>query len=303
MTEELIAEISRITSLRVISRTSVMRYKTGARKSVPEIARELNVDAIVEGTVAVSGSRVRITAELIQAEDERHLWSYRDERDLADILSLESVVAGHIAREIRIRLTPAEQTRLASARPVDPSAHNAYLKGLHFFFRLIPGLNKSVEFFAEAIRLDPSHADSHAGLAQALVDAAIYGVRPPETAMRSARAAAVQALKLDPSNANAYRVLADIEKGYDWDLKGAAGKYLRALQLNPNLMLSHFRYADCLSRMERHAEALAEVELGRRLNPVSPMTYGFHSMILFRARRFDQAIDAARQSLELDQYW
>jgi TolB-like protein/DNA-binding winged helix-turn-helix (wHTH) protein len=300
LTEELIGEISRITSLRVISRTSVLRYKTGARPSVPEIARELNVDAVLEGTVAVSGSRVRITANLIQARDERHIWSDRYERDLADILSLQGEVAGHIARGIRIQLTSEEQTRLASARPVDPAAHDAYLKGLHFFFRLIPGLKKSIECFEEAIRLDPSQADSHAWLAQALSDAAIYGIRPPKTAMPAARLAAAQALKLDPSNASAYRVLADIQKGFDWDLKGAALKYLRALELNPNQMLSHFRYADCLSRMERHAEALAEVELGRRLNPVSAMTHGFHAMILFRARRFDDAIDAARQSLELD---
>jgi Predicted integral membrane protein len=300
MTEELTAEISRITSLRVISRTSVMRYKSGARKSVPEIARELNVDAIVEGTVALSGSRVRITAELIQARDERHLWSERYERDLADILFLQSEVARRIAREIRIQLTPEEQTRLAHTRPVDPAAYDAYLKGSYFLFKAIPGLTKSIEFFNEAIRLDPGHADSHAGLAQALSDAAIYGIRPPKVALPAARAAAFQALKLDESNAHAHRVLAEIQKGYDWDLGGAVLEYRRALQLNPNQMLSHLRYADCLSRMERHSEALAEVELGRRLDPVSPMINGFRAMVLFRARRFGDAIGAARQALELD---
>jgi TolB-like protein/DNA-binding winged helix-turn-helix (wHTH) protein len=300
MTEELIAEISRITSLRVISRTSVMRYKTGARKPVPEIARELNVDAVLEGTVALSGSRVRITVELIQARDERHLWSERYVRDLADTLTLQGEVAGRIANEIRIQLTPEEQTRFAHARPVDPAAHDAYLKGLYFYFKLIPGLNKSIESFEEAIRLDPGQADAHAGLAQALADAALYGIRPPKTAMPAARAAAFQALRLDASNANAHRVLADIQKGYDWELNGAALKYRRALQLNPNQMLSHFRYADCLSRMERHDDALAEAELGRQLNPLAPMSHGFHAMILFRSRRFDDALDAARQSLELD---
>jgi TolB-like protein/DNA-binding winged helix-turn-helix (wHTH) protein/cytochrome c-type biogenesis protein CcmH/NrfG len=300
MTEELTAEISRITSLRVISRTSVMRYKTGARKAVPEIARELNVDAIVEGTVALSGSRVRITAELIAARDERHLWSERYERDLADILSLQSEVARRIAREIRIQLTPEEQIRLTRTRPVDPAAYNAYLKGSYFLSKAIAGLSKSIDFFNEAIRLDPGHADSHAGLAQALSDAGIYGLRPPKVALPAARVIALQALKLDASNANAHRVLAEIQKGYDWNLGGAVLEYQRALQLNPNQMLSHLRYADCLSRMERHSEALAEVELGRRLDPVSPMSNGFHAMVLFRARRFDDAIGAARQALELD---
>jgi TolB-like protein/DNA-binding winged helix-turn-helix (wHTH) protein len=300
MTEELTAEISRITSLRVISRTSVMRYKTGARKSVPEIARELDVDAIVEGTVALSGSRVRITADLIQARDERHLWSERYERELADILFLQSDVARHIAREIRIQLTPEEQVRLARTRQVDPAAYDAYLKGSYFLFKLIPGLAKSIDFFNEAIRLDPGHADSHAGLAQALSDAGIYGIRPPKVALPAARAAALQALKLDESNAHAHRVLADILKGYDWELGAAVLEYRRALQLNPNHILSHLRYADCLSRMERHNEALAEVELGRRLDPVSAMSNGFHAMILFRARRFDDAIGAAHQALELD---
>jgi tetratricopeptide (TPR) repeat protein len=300
MTEELTAEISRITSLRVISRTSVMRYKTGARKSVPEIARELNVDAIVEGTVALFGSRVRITAELIQARDERHLWSERYERDLADILSLQGEVARSIAREIRIQLTPEEQIRLARTRPVDPAAYDAYIKGSYFLFKAIPGLTKSIDLFNEAIRLDPGYAGSHAGLAQALADAAIYGIRPPTVALPAARAAALQTLKLDESSADAHRVLADIRKGYDWDLAGAVLEYRRALQLNPNQMLSHLRYADCLSRMERHNEALAEVELGRRLAPASAMINGFHAMVLFRARRFDDAIGAARQALELD---
>jgi tetratricopeptide (TPR) repeat protein len=222
--------------------------------------------------------------------------------DLADILSLQSEVARSIAREIRIQLTPEEQVRLARTRPVDPAAYDAYLKGSYFLVKAIPGLAKSIDFFNEAIRLDPGYADSHAGLAQALSDAAIYGVdpRPPNVVLPSARAVALQALNLDESNAPAHRVLAEIRKGYDWDLGGAVVEYRRALQLNPNQMLSHLRYADCLSRMERHREALAEVELGRRLDPISPMINGFHAMVLFRARRFDDAIGAARQALELD---
>jgi tetratricopeptide (TPR) repeat protein len=300
MTDELIGEIARISSLRVISRTSVMRYKGGARKSLKEIARELTADAIVEGTVSLSGSMVRITAQLIRTQDDRHLWSERYERDLADVLSLQSEVARSVAREIRIQLTPQEQTSLARKRPVDPAGYEAFLKGNYFLHKSIPGIAKSIDFFNEAIRLDPARAESHAGLAQALCDAGIYGIQPPKEALPAARTAALKALELDESNAAAHNVLADVKKGYDWDLAGAVPEYQRALQLNPSHLLSHLRYADCLSRMGRHDEALAQVEQARRLDPVSAMSNGFHAMILFRARRYDDAIRAAQQALELD---
>jgi TolB-like protein/thioredoxin-like negative regulator of GroEL len=300
MTDELIGEIARISSLRVISRTSVMRYKGGARKSLKEIARELSTDAIVEGTVTLSGSKVRITAQLIRTQDDRHLWSERYERDLADVLSLQSEVARSIAREIRIQLTPQEQTRLARKRPVDPAGYEAYLKGNYFLQKSIPGIAKSIDFFHEAIRLDPDHAGSYAGLAQALCDAGTFGIRPPKEALPAARTAALKALELDESNAAAHNVLADVKKGYDWDLAGALPEYQRALQLNPSHLLSRLRYAECLSRMGRHDEALAEVERARRLDPVSAMSNGIHAMTLFRARRYDDAIRAAQQALEFD---
>jgi TolB-like protein len=300
MTDELIGAIARISSLRVISRTSVMRYKGGARKSLPEIARELNVDVILEGTVTVSGGKVRITAQLIRAQDERNLWSERYERDLADVLALQGEVARSVAREIQIQLTPQEQTRLARKRPVIPAGYEAFLKGNYFLHRAIPGMPKSIEFFREAIRLDPAHAEAHAGLAHALCYAGIFGLQSSKEAFPAARAAALKALELDESNASAHNVLADVRKGYDWDFAGAITEYQRALQLNSSHLLARLWYAECLARMEKYDEALVESERALHLDPVSPISLNVRAMLLFRARRYDDAIRVAHQALELD---
>ena len=300
MTAELIDEIARISSLRVISRTSVMRYRGGGRKSLPEIARELNVEAILEGTVALAGSRVRISAQLIRVKDERHLWSERYERSLADVLSVQSEVARNVARQIQIQLTPQEQTTLARKRPVDPAGYEAFLKGAYFLHKGIPGVDRSIGFFNEAIRLDPAHSESHAGLAEALCYEGIFGFRASNETYPAARTAALKALELDDSSAAAHNVLADVKKGYDWDLAGALPEYRRALQLNPSHLLSRLWYAECFSRMGKHDEALAEVERALRLDPVSPQSRNVHAMLLFRARRYDDAIRVAHQALEFD---
>jgi TolB-like protein/DNA-binding winged helix-turn-helix (wHTH) protein/Tfp pilus assembly protein PilF len=301
MTDELIGEIARITSVRVTSRTSVMRYKGDTRKSLQDIARELDADAIVEGTVTLSGPKVRITAQLIRTRDDRHLWSERYERSLSDVLALQSEIARTVASEIRAQLRPHnEQASLARSRPLDPAGYEAFVKGNYFLQKLIPGIPKSISFFNEAVRLNPGHADSHAGLAQALHDAAVFGLLPPAEAMPAARTAALKALELDQANASAHNVLAEVIKGYDWNLAGAAPEYERALELNPGHVLSHLRYAECLSRLGRHDEALAHVEQARRLDPVFAMSYGIRSMILYRARRYDESIGASHQALELD---
>jgi TolB-like protein len=178
MTDELIGEIARIGSLRVISRTSVMQYKGGTRKSLPAIARELNVDAILEGTVAYSGRKVRITAQLIRAYDDRHLWSEKYERSITDVLELQSEVAREIASQIQIKLTPQERTHFTRSRPVNPDAYEAFLKGRFFMGKGIGGISKSLDFFKQAIELDPSQAESFASLAVTLSYAGIYGLRP-----------------------------------------------------------------------------------------------------------------------------
>jgi TolB-like protein len=303
MTDELIGEIARIGSLRVISRTSVMRYKGSARKSLPEIARELDVGAILEGTVVRSGGRVRISAQLIRAEDDSHLWSARYERDLADVLALQSEVARAVAREIRIELAPGEEASLARIRTVSPEAHEAYLKGNFFLYRGIPSIAKSVDYFTEASKLDPRYGDAHAGLAQALIYAGIFGQLSPENAFPEARRAALKALALDESNASAHNALADVKKGYDWDMAGAAGEYRRALQLNPSHLLTRLWYAEYLTRMKRFDEALEESSRALALDPVSPITHNHRAMLFFRAGRYAEAIRLSKQALELDPHF
>ena len=300
MTDEIIGEISKIASLRVVSRTSVMRYKGRTGKFLPEIARELNVDAILEGTVQQAGGRVRITAQLIRAHDDRHLWSGKYERELTDVLALQGEVAQAVAREIRVKLTPEEQASLSRTRPVIPAAYHAFLNGNYFLHRGMLGIPKSIDHFTEAVRLDPGHADSHAGLAEALILAGIFGMRPTAEALEAARAAALKAISLDDANAAAHNALADVKKCYDWDLAGAEREYLRALELNPSHLMTRLWYAENLARMKRYDEAVQESLRAIELDPVSPVSHNAYAMILFRARRYDDSIRAAERALELD---
>ncbi len=217
MTDVLIGEIARIGSLRVISRTSIIQYKGAARKTLPMIARELNVDAILEGTVVQSGQRVRITAQLIRARDDGHLWSEQYERDLIDILALQGEVARAIAGQIQVKLTPGEQLRLTQTRHVNPEAYEAYLRGLSYLQKGIPGIAKSIEFFQRSIELDPSQAEPYASLAEALCYGGIFGIRSSASTFAEAKNAALKALELDPSNASAHNALASIKEGDEWD--------------------------------------------------------------------------------------
>ncbi|MCU1234505.1 MAG: Adenylate cyclase [Candidatus Solibacter sp.] len=300
LTDELIGEISRIRSLRVISRTSVMQYKGNARKSLPEIARDLNVDAILEGTVVQTGQRVRITAQLIRARDDKHIWSEEYERDVTDILALQSEVAREVAHKIRLELTPGEEAGFSRRHRVKPEAYEAYLKGNFYLHKLIPGLVRSIQFFKEAIQLDASQPEAHAGLAEALCYAGIFGLRPSAETYPEARLSAQRALDLDASSAAAHNVLADVKAGYDWDLPGAMAEYQRALQLNPSHLLTNLWYAECLSRLGKFDEAIAQSQRALALDPVSPTAYNNRSMLLWRARRYDGAIRAGQQALDFD---
>jgi eukaryotic-like serine/threonine-protein kinase len=299
MTEELISELAHVSALHVISRTSVMRYK-GARKGLPEIARELNVDAIVEGSVTKIGGKVRITAQLIRARDERHMWSQKYERDLTDVLTLQGEVARALASEIRVSLKPDENNRLTRSKTVNPDAYQAFLQGNFFLRQNIRGIDRSIEWFRRAIELDPAYADAHAGLGQALVYASIYELRTPAQAYTEARTAAERALKLDASNAAAHNVLADVKKSLEWDLAGAEQEQHRALELSPSDLLTRLWLADTLSRLERHDEALAESARAITLDPVSALSHNNRSMLFLRARRYDESLEEARIALELD---
>jgi len=300
MTDELIGEIARIGSLRVISRTSIMQYKTGVRKSLPAIAHELKVDAILEGTVWHSGQKVRITAQLIRAQGDRHLWSGKYERGFTDLLDLQSEVARAIAAQIRITLTPRELTYLTRSRPVNPDAYKTFLRGKFFLHQGMRGVTRSVELFRQAIDLDPFQAESYAGLAEALCYARIFGLSPSGETHAEARAAALQALRLDDSNAGAHNALASVKEGYDWDWAGAEAEYRYALQLNPSRLLTRLWYAAFLAHVGRYSEAIEESGRALALDPISPIAHCNRAMLFFRARRYEEAIGAAREALELD---
>ena len=300
ITDVLIGEIARIGSLRVISRTSVMQYKRSGRESLPKIARELNVDAILEGTVARSGQRVRITAQLIRASDDRHLWSEKYERNATDILSVQSEVARAVADQIQIALTPQVKQVLTRKRPLNPEAYDLFLKGNFFLHQGLSGIGKSIEFFRQAIALDPSQAESHAGLAEALCFAGIFGIRPSAETFPEARVAALKALELDESNAGAHTALADVKKGYDWDLPGAEAEYKRALQLNPSHLMARVWYAEFLGRMRRFDEAIEQLDRAIALDPLSPISHVSRAMLFFRARRYDEAIRTSQLVLDLN---
>ena len=299
LTEELICAVARIASLRVISRTSVMPYK-GARKSLPVIAKELRVDAIVEGTVARSEQKVRITAQLIYAPDDRHLWSGRYERELHDILQLQAEIAEDIASQIH-KLVDRGQHPSVPARKVHPHAYEACLKGIFFRDKMTPAdLAKSTDHFTQAINLDPGYAQAYANLSQAQFYLGLFGMGPAGELFPKAKASALRALELDETVAAAHNALAAVHILYEWDWAGAEAECMRALQLSPNDSVTHAHLADYMSIQERHDEAIAEFKLALELDPISCMYIGFFALILYRARRFDEAIAQCHKALEIN---
>ena len=299
LTEELICAVARIASLRVISRTSVKRYK-GARKSLPVIAKELRVDAIVEGTVARSDQKVRITAQLIYAPDDRHLWSGRYERELHDILQLQAEIAEDIASQIH-KLVDRGQHPSVPARKVHPHAYEACLKGIFFRDKMTPAdLAKSTDHFTQAINLDPDYAQAYANLSQAQFYLGLFGMGPAGELFPKAKASALRALELDETVAAAHNALAAVHILYEWDWAGAEAECMRALQLSPNDSVTHAHLADYMSIQERHDEAIAEFKLALELDPISCMYIGFFALILYRARRFDEAIAQCHKALEIN---
>ena len=302
MTEELITDLGKISALRVISRTSVMQYK-GAKKPLPEIARDLNVDAIVEGTVQRSGNHVRITASLLHAPSDGHLWAESYERDLKDVLALQSEVARAIAGEIKITLTPQEQTRLASARPVNPEAHEAYLKGRFYWNkRTADGLKKSLDYFQQAIERDPAYALSYVGLADCyvLMAAAEYAVLPPREGFPKAEAAARKALQIDDMLAEAHCTLAYSKGLFEWDWPGAEREFQRAFEINPSYATAHQWYALLLKDQGRLAEAFDEIKRAQALDPLSLIINCDAAVMYYWARQYDRSIQEYRKALEMD---
>jgi len=300
MTDELITDLAQISALRVISHTSVMHYK-GTTKTLPQIARELNADAVLEGSVQRSGDQVRIRAQLIYAATDRHLWAESYEGSLRGVLDLQNKVATEITRQIKIQVTPEEKTRLASARPVNLEAHEAYLKGRYYLNqRTEKGFQQSVQYFNETTQKDPNYPLGYAGLADSYILLGEYSLLPPKEAFAKARAGATKALELDDSLAEAHNALAAVKVDYDWDWSGAEREFRRAIELNPGYATAHQWYSELLSQIGRHQEALAEIKLAEQLDPFSLIINVVHGDALRSAGRYDMAIEQLQKTLEID---
>ena len=302
MTDELITDLAQIRALRVVSRTSVMMYK-GTRKPLAEIARALNVDAVVEGSVLRSGDQVRITAQLIQVPADKHLWADSYEGNVRDTLALQNQVARAIAEEIRIEVTPQEQAALKSAKKIEPEAYEAYLKGRYLWNRRTgDGLKKAVEYFNQAIAKDPNYAAAYSGLADtyALLGDWQYAVMPAKEAMPRALAAARKALQLDDSLGEAHASLAFCLEGFDWDFAAADREFRRAVELNPGYATAHHWYAWHLSLVGRNTEAIAEMKKAVNLDPVSPVVNADFAELLLIAHLQDESIQQSRKTIEMN---
>lgn len=299
MTDALITDLAQIGALRVISHTSVQQYK-GTRKPLPQIARELNVDAVVEGSVARSGNRVRVNAQLIQAVNDEHLWARAYEGDLNDVLTLQNNISRNIADEIQVRLMPGEQARLARRASVKPEAYEAYLKGRYFWSkRTADSLRTSIDYYQQAITADPQFAAAYAGLADTY---SIIGsdVMPASVASEKARTAAMKAVELDPSLAEGHAALALVRFYYDWNWNEAESECRHAIELNPNYATAHSWYSLYLSAMDRNAESFMEAQRARELDPLSASA-GIRLAGAYRAMsQYDQALQEADKTLELD---
>jgi TolB-like protein/Tfp pilus assembly protein PilF len=300
MTDALITDLAQIGALRVISRTTAMRFK-GASRGLSDIARELRVDAVVEGSVLGAGDRVRVRVHLIEAATDRTLWAGSHDRDLMDILSLQSDLARAIAEEIRVQVTPEEHARLGPKGPVNPAAHVHYLKGRFLWNRYTAeSFRESVTHYEEALALDPGYAIAYAGLADSLSTMGNTHVLPPGEAYPRARLAAENGLALDDSLAELHASLAFVRRFYEWDWPGAEHEHLRALDLNPGNANARSRYAQFLAGMGRHGEAITEAERALELDPLSLIIHTAVGDVLFYARRYDRAIDYYRRCLGID---
>ncbi len=299
MTEALITDLAKIGALKVISRTSVMRYK-GSDKPLPEIARELSVDAIVEGSVLRAGDEVRITAQLIHAASDTHIWAESYDRDLTNILSLQAEVARAVAREVEVKLTPHEETRLVVKQTVNPAAHEAYLKGRYFWEQRGQGLRKSIELFEQALAHDADFAPGYAGLADAYALLGFYGYLPPNEVLPQAKKAALKALAIDDNLAEAHASLGYIHTIFDWEWEKGRRELQRALELNPSYGPARVWYCVWLWFMGRIEEANAEVRHGLERDPLSVIMHAHLGIGLVMLQKYAEAAQQLLQGLELE---
>ena len=329
LTESLITALAKIPGLRVISRTSIMQYKH-AQKTLPQIARELSVDAIVEGSVRRDGDRVRITAELIEARTDQHLWTESYDRDLRDILSLQSQVAAAIANEIRAKLSPSARSTIETSSPssrsaldpslletanpttvtsrpsasINPLAYDLYLRGRHFWNNQVTDedFRKAVEHYQRALEIDPQSALTYAGLAHCslLMGTGEYGLRAPSEMMEKAKVAALKALSIDDSIAEAHLSLAMVKFRFDWDWEGAEKEFRRALELDHGYSPAHYWYSVYLAVLARFDDAFVEAKLARQLSPFSPLMHFSLGLLLYASSQNEEAIEQLRDTVAMD---
>jgi TolB-like protein len=303
MTEELIGRLSRIHGLRVISRTSTMHFKN-TQLSVPEIAKMLAVDAIVEGSLVQEGHQIRVHAQLIRAATDEHIWAGEYQREYQGILEVQTEVAQNIVEQIELNLTPEERVRLASRPSVDPQAYENYLKGRYYFSqRTEDALHKSIASFQQAITSDPDYAPAYSGLAEAYAMLGFRGGLPSQDALSAAKKAALKAIELDNSLAEPHACLAFIAETYDWDWPAAEREYKQALELNPGYAQAHNWYAGYLTYTGRFNEGIAEAMRARELDPLSlPLNNALAGRLL-AGGRYDEALGQVQRSLELDEHY
>ena len=295
LTDALITDLAKMGSTRITSRTSVMQYR-GTKKSVKEIGRELNVDAVVEGTVTYAGNRVRVTAQLIQVSTDMHLWADAYERDVSSILDLQRSLATDIARRINAFVKPLDRAPIVKAE-----AYGLYLKARYAFYKYTSrGWQEAIEHYSKAIEQDPEFAAAYSGLSETYLVAGAYGAVPTEEALTRGKAAAAKALQLDETLARAHYALATAYTWYDWNWADADREFRRGLELSPNDALGRNWHGGYLTLLGRHEEAIAEHQRALELDPLSAIINANLARALYRARRYDDAIAQARKALELD---
>lgn len=303
MTEELIGRLSRIHGLRVISRTSSMHFRN-TELSVPEIAKILGVDAIVEGSLIREGSQVRVHAQLIRAAADEHLWAGEYQREYRSILEVQDEVTRSIAQQIGVNLTPENRAQLAPTSPIDPGAYENYLKGRYYFNqRTQDALNKSISSFQQAIAADPGYAPAYSGLAEAYAMLGFRGGLSSKDALSNAKKAALKAIELDNVLAEPHASLAFIAETYEWDWPAAEQEYKRALELNPGYAQAHNLYAGYLTYTGRVSEGISEAKRARDLDPLSLPINNALAGRLLAAGRYDEALRQVQATLELDAHY
>jgi TolB-like protein/Tfp pilus assembly protein PilF len=300
LTDELTTNLARIKSLRVVSATSSTRYGSTSTP-LPQIARDLNVDAVIEGSVARFGSSVRIIVQLVDARTDTHLWADTYNRELGEILEIQDSVALEVAAQVRANLSPEERESLVAPKAVIPQAYDAYLRGrIELGGQTPETLQRGLEQFQQAIALDPGYPQAYAALADSYSLLADYTALLPNTAFPRAKSAALKALERDQSLGEAHAALAYVKHHFEWDWLGAETEYKVAIQLDPSRATTHLRYAELLSNLERHDEAVAEVNLAHRLAPLSRLVESKIGWFLYQARRCKKGIPYLQQIVASD---